>query len=380
MHRQSCDFGDLRSCSVLGLIYETGAAGIRDVPRALELYERACAREVDAACVRLDLATREGAFPAVDPFVRVGQVADAETAAPLANALVELPNLDIRMVADPYGRVDLGRLPRGSHRIVVRRFGYDELVGTLPVPWESQFLLLMYSTEEPDLPTVGSVFGRVTDATSGEPLANVEVTLLAPNPVQTITNPDGRFSFGNVVPGTAEVRMRHLGYEERRRDLDVEAGRTVEVYATLSTQPIELEPMVVTVASSYLSRTGFFRRARGGAGYAFTQRDFASMDVLEVSQVFTRVPGVTVERTREGMRVVSRREMGRELPGPCQLRAYLDGVPMPDWDINQVRPDDVDGIEVHQGLAAPIEYRNLINPDGTHPCGVVLIWTTRGGT
>jgi hypothetical protein len=72
--------------------------------------------------------------------------------------------------------------------------------------------------------------------------------------------------------------------------------------------------------------------------------------------------------------------MGRETPGGCPLRPYVDGFPMLDWDLNQVHPDDVEGIEIHQGLAAPIEYRNLINPDGTHPCGVVLIWTTRGGT
>ena len=34
---------------------------------------------------------------------------------------------------------------------------------------------------------------------------------------------------------------------------------------------------------------------------------------------------------------------------------------------------------LHQGLAAPIEYRNLVDPDGTTPCGVLLIWTTRNG-
>jgi hypothetical protein len=54
-------------------------------------------------------------------------------------------------------------------------------------------------------------------------------------------------------------------------------------------------------------------------------------------------------------------------------------MPMIDWDLDQLRPEHIEGIEVHQGLAAPIEYRNLINPDGTYPCGVVLIWTTRGG-
>ena len=380
MLADACEFGELQSCGVLGLIYETGAGGVRDVGRALDLYERACAREVAAACVRLGLVTENppGSLPE-DPFVRVGRVADAENGAPLANALIELPGLDLRAIADPEGRVELGRLPRGTHRIVVRRFGYEEVVGELPVPWEGEFLLLMYQELTEESPTLGSVFGQVTDAASGTPLANVEVTLLAPNPVRTLTNPEGRFSFGGVAPGEAEVRLSLLGYGERRTDLDVQAGRTVEVHATLSVQPIELEPIEVTVGSPYLDRSGFFRRARSGAGYLLTRRDLQAMNLLRVSEVFSRVPGVFAEQTRIGMQVVTRREMGRDRPGPCQLRPYLDGMPMPDWDIDQVRPDDLEGVEVHQGLAAPIEYRNLTNPDGTHPCGVVLIWTTRGG-
>jgi hypothetical protein len=380
MLADACELGELSSCTVLGLVYETGAGGVRDVGRALELYERACAREVAAACVRRDLVDQVAAEPLPeDPFVRVGRIADAETGAPLANTLIDLPGLELRMIADEWGRVELGRLPRGTHRIVARRFGYEEVAGELPVPWEGEFLLLMYPDLADESPRLGSVFGQVTDAASGTPLANVEVTLLAPNPVRTITNPEGRFSFGGVEPGAAEVRLNLIGYGERRTDLQVQAGRTVQVYATLSVQPIELEPIEVTVGSAYLDRTGFYRRARGGAGYLLTRRDFLAIDPLRVSEVFLRVPGVYVEETRVGARVVTSRAMGRDQPGPCQLRPYLDGMPMIDWDLDQLRPEHIEGIEVHQGLAAPIEYRNLINPDGTYPCGVVLIWTTRGG-
>ena len=376
----SCALGDLRSCSVLGLIYESGAGGVRDIGRATELYERACAREVEAACLRLELLSSQAVPAPSDPFVRFGRVADAESGAPLANAIIELPNLDLRRIADQWGRVDLGRLPRGRHRILVRRYGYDEVTGELPVPWDSEFVLFMFPDEVDESPALGRVFGQITDAATGQPLANVEVTLLAPNPVQTITNPDGRFSFAGVPPGSAEVRVSMLGYEERREELRIQAGRTVEVYASLTTRPIELEPIEVVVGSAYLERSGFFHRARGGAGYVMTRRDLDRMQLLVLSEVFSRVPGVFVERTRFGVQLVSRREMGRDVPGACPLRAYVDGSPVLDFDLDTVHPDDVEGLEVHQGLAAPIEYRNLTNPDGTSPCGVVLIWTTRGGT
>jgi hypothetical protein len=380
MLADACDLGDLRSCSVLGLVYETGAGGVQDLGRALALYERACAREVEAACVRLELVDQDPPGPPPeDPFVRIGRVADVETGAPLANALIDLPDLRLRRVADEQGRLDLGRLPRGTHRIVARRFGYEELAGELPVPWEGEFLLLLYPEVADESPALGTVFGQVTDATSGAPLANVEVTLLAPNPMRTITNPDGRFGFGGVPPGDAEVRINLLGYAERRTDLDIQPGRTVEVYATLTMEPIELEPIEVTVASAYLDRSGFFRRARTGAGYLLTRRDFQLMDPLRVSEVFMRVPGVYVERTRRGSELVTRRPVARDRPGACHLRPYLDGMPMFEFDIDQLDPDYIEGIEVHQGLAAPIEYRNLLDPDGRYPCGVVLFWTTRGG-
>jgi hypothetical protein len=379
-HADACELGDLRSCAVLGLIYETGAGGARDLGRAVELYERACAREVDVACLRRELLEQEPpADPTLDPFVRFGRVADAETGAPLANALVELPGLDLRRVADPWGRVDLGRLPRGTYRISVRRGGYDEITGQLPVPWDSEFVLFMFPEVVAESSALGGVFGQVTDATTGAPLANVEVTLLAPNPLVTISNQDGRFAFGGVAPGRAEVRLSHIGYAERRQELSVQAGRTVEVYASLAARPIELEPIEVTIGSGYLERSGFYRRARAGAGYVLTRRDFDDMNLIELSEVFLRVPGVFAERTRFGTHVSTRREMGRDRAGACRLRPYLDGTPMMDWDIDTVHPEDLEGLEVHQGLAAPIEYRNLTDPDGTNPCGVVLIWTTRGG-
>ena len=61
-------------------------------------------------------------------FPRSGQVADAETRAPLSGAIVELPELGIRVISDELGRVDLGRLPTGRHRLTAERVGYDGII------------------------------------------------------------------------------------------------------------------------------------------------------------------------------------------------------------------------------------------------------------
>jgi hypothetical protein len=141
---RECDRGEIASCTLLGLIYETGAAGMRDRFRALALYTRACDFGAEAACRRLALAqAAPPPAPEGDRFVRTGHVADAETGGPIVGAVVELPRFGIRVLADETGRVDIGRLPRGRHRVIVARLGYVTVEGLLPVPWETEFLMLL---------------------------------------------------------------------------------------------------------------------------------------------------------------------------------------------------------------------------------------------
>jgi hypothetical protein len=153
----------------------------------------------------------------------------------------------------------------------------------------------------------------------------------------------------------------------------------VEVHLSMSVRPIELGPIEVVVGSGYLERNGFYRRARSARGRRFTRPDIDTIDPQLLSDLFWRTPGVTVQQGQRGARIVSSRPAfttdDRRL---CALRPYLDGIPMFDWDPDLVLPDDLEGVEVYQGSGTPIEYRNLLDPDGTSPCGILLIWTRRG--
>jgi hypothetical protein len=71
----------------------------------------------------------------------------------------------------------------------------------------------------------------------------------------------------------------------------------------------------------------------------------------------------------------------RGLPG-CEPDVYLDGIRMRDRipsspaenqldTVDLVPPAAIEGVEVYIGAVAPIQY--------DHPCGVILIWTRRGG-
>jgi hypothetical protein len=377
-HRVACDGGELASCTLLGLIYESGASGERDLDRALDLYGRACARGVEPACARLRLASRSVIHPPpADPFVRVGRIADAETGAPVPEAVVDVPALGIRALSDEAGRVDLGRLPSGRYRIVVRRLGYESVEGTLPVPWSTEFLTLMPPSAAAEDAAFGRIFGRVTDLATGEPLADVEVVLVRGTEARTLSNASGRFGFAGLEPGAVEVRLTRLGYETRTTTVTIERGRTVEIHAALSSHPIELEPVEVFVGSPYLERSGLYLRARRSAGSVFTRRDIERARPLAVSELAARAPGVSVLRGRRGTEFVTLRESDRAYPGPCRLLPYLDGVRMTEWDVDAVRPEDLEAIEIYQGADVPAEYANLYDVYGTPMCGVVLIWTRR---
>ncbi|MEE2896978.1 MAG: carboxypeptidase regulatory-like domain-containing protein [Gemmatimonadota bacterium] len=368
------------SCNVLGLMYETGAGGIQDLGRAAGLYRRACDRGITAGCIRLELIRRsEPPVQLADGSRRFGWVADSETGAPIGEAIVDVPRLGLRAVADEAGRVPLGRLPRGRHVIVAQRTGYEALRGELPVPWDTEFLILLEATALPDPTALGRLFGRVTEPGGVDGLADVEIAVEGSTPTRVLSDAQGRFTLTGLEPGPVELRFTRLGYAPRTTTLTVQPGRTVEVHLSMSVRPIELEPIQVLVGSGYLERNGFYRRARSARGRRFTHPDIESIAPRLLSDLFWRTPGVTVQQGQRGARIVSSRPSFSTGDGrPCPLRPYLDGIPMFDWDPDLVLPGDLEGVEVYQGSGTPIEYRNLLDPDGTSPCGVLLIWTRRG--
>jgi len=305
-------------------------------------------------------------------FPRSGQVVDAETRAPLSGAIVELPELGIRVISDELGRVDLGRLPTGRYRITVERVGYDGIRlgdrGELPVPWNEDFLILLDRDPTYDPLAPGRILGRVTEEGRNRGVADVEVMVLGPARASTVTDGRGRFELRDLEPGLMEVQFTHLGYASRTTTVIVQAGRTVEINASMSAQPIELEPIEVTVRSVYLERNGFYRRSRLW-GKQFTRADLDEINPMRLSDILWRVPGVRVQRRGFDAVAVSGRATSLSL-GSCVLPVYVDGVRALDADLDRFPPQWIGAMEVYHGIGTPIQYSRL-------GCGVVLLWTRR---
>ena len=301
-------------------------------------------------------------------FLRSGQVADRETRTPLSGAIVELPELGIRVVSDELGRVDLGRLPTGRHRLTAERVGYGRInLGELPVPWNEDFLILLDRDPTYDPQAPGRIAGRVTEESrKNRRVSNVEVTVLSPARAGTLTDGRGRFNLTDLEPGLVQVQFTHLSYAPRMTTLIVHPGRTVEINASMSAQPIELEAIEVTVRSAYLERNGFYRRLERGFGKQFTQKDLEAIDPMYVSDVIWRVPGVMVRRRNDGRTVAV---SGRGLSfsgGGCVLPVYVDGFRVYDVNLDQYPPEWIDAMEVYHGIAGTAVKCGMLNS-----CGVV---------
>src|SRR5438045_1906562 len=98
----------------------------------------------------------------------------------------------------------------------------------------------------------GTITGRITDAPTGQPLANAQVSV-----VGTIlggqTNSERQYTIHGVSAGTFELRALRVGYGELRRPVTMVAGQTVTQNFAMQPVPVSLNP-VVTTATGQQSR------------------------------------------------------------------------------------------------------------------------------
>ena len=370
LYWQACQGGLLLSCINLAVSYENGEGVPQDLSVAVGLYQTACDLGLVMGCIRLGITYEPAPGVASSPvalaegITKSGWVADDETRDPLGDAIVDIRDLGLRVITGATGRVEFANLPRGRHRLRVERVGYQVMEGDLDVPGDQEFLLLLNKTTLGDQGAPGQIVGRVLEGGREFGVAGVEVTVMTSAQPSTLSGPLGRFSFVGVEPGLVEVQFARLGYAPRSATVIVQPDGTVEIAASMSARPIELAPIEVVVRSRTLELNGFYQRALTSWGTQLTRADLEDFDPEYISELFRRVPGVRVE---DGAILGRRIGFGDQ----CQLRIFLDGLPMEGWNFDAMPPQDLEAVEVYQGLGIPIQYGPA--------CGVVLLWTRVGG-
>lgn len=90
-----------------------------------------------------------------------------------------------------------------------------------------------------------SLHGRVTDATTGAPLAGVRLTLLGAGgdaAAHVVSAPNGRFRLAAPGPGAYRVSAERLGYRATlTREVELSEGASVEAEVRMAPVPLTLE-------------------------------------------------------------------------------------------------------------------------------------------
>src|SRR5215208_627486 len=89
----------------------------------------------------------------------------------------------------------------------------------------------------------GTLTGRVTDGSNGEPLAGVQIRLGTTLQGAT-TREDGTYRL-QATPGTYAVRVARIGFATRVDSVTITAGQTATQDFTLVSMILNLDPSVV---------------------------------------------------------------------------------------------------------------------------------------
>jgi hypothetical protein len=223
------------------------------------------------------------------------------------------------------------------------------------------------------------VLGHVLDAESGRPVETVEIRLVGRGQdLLRVTDGEGEFLFPRVPPGTYEIVLSHLAYGTHTDTVEVGAGELVRYEARLAMQPIELEPLAVTVARRSVSPNllGFYERMSMGRGHFITREDIERRQPGRATHIIGDIPTVRVRMEGASSRYYVEFSRYRGCPPAVYLnrtllnpsggeRAVID---------DYVMPNEVEAVEAYDSPASlPAEFGG-----SRAGCGVIVIWT-RGG-
>src|SRR5215467_12034205 len=102
-----------------------------------------------------------------------------------------------------------------------------------------------FITEASPARIAGTVSGRVTDQSSGTPVAAAAVTILASD-LGVATDNDGRYRITGVPSGSQTVVVRRIGYAQATKTVAVTDGASITVDFALVRAVTQLEAVVAT--------------------------------------------------------------------------------------------------------------------------------------
>ncbi|MGH7699948.1 MAG: hypothetical protein ACREMJ_05460 [Gemmatimonadales bacterium] len=215
-------------------------------------------------------------------------------------------------------------------------------------------------------PDSARLVGVVRSAVDGAPLSGVMVALPGIRLFQ-VTDTSGRFDLHGISPGRHAVRVAYRDLIARDVELDFGPAEVLRLTFLLEVGAVTLEPVVVLgdAADTRLDLAGFYQRRRFGFGRYFTRQDIERRHPLALSHLLDGT-GVFMRCVRGRCRAVQ-----RSVRGVCEVPIFLDGLPVSDYDLDWVVPQDVAALELYRRSSeTPRQYAQWGGA-----CGALLVWT-----
>ena len=323
----------------------------------------------------------------------VGLVTDVSTGNSIPDAVVTIGDPALTTKTDSTGMFQLEGPSAGTHRLTLRRPGYQTRWGEVEVHRDQPTIIGASSLT---LTPVAHVAGTVAEPETGDPVADVWLTLISAqgeSVAMSRSDDSGKFILTAPAPGPYYVAARRIGYTpDITGPFQLRTGHAVDIEFPISPSAFGLEPITVTgkPAVPFLSTVGFYERQRAGFGIfldreAIEKRAGAS----ELGHLLQAIPGVRVDANG----LIRLRGIGAGPDGtPCHLSpplVFIDGFRIepvemgagtglitPNSWTRAIHPDHIEAIEVYR---TPAEIPAQYNTGGEAACGVILIWTRRGG-
>jgi TonB-linked SusC/RagA family outer membrane protein len=232
------------------------------------------------------------------------------------------------------------------------------------------------------LAQTGTIAGKVTDAATQRPVADVRLTVPG-TALVTLTNTEGEYRIVNLQPGRVTVVASRLGYRAARDTVRVTAGETATLNFQLSQSLVTLSELVVTGTAGNLER-----RAQSAQVASLSADELVkAAPIRNVGELLqSRSPSVAVNSNSgvAGTAKTIRIRGASSINLSNQPLLFIDGVRMNEGHINgnvqgqaydrmnDLNPDEIESIEVVKGPAAA----TLYGADAS--AGVIQIITKKG--
>ena len=177
-------------------------------------------------------------------------VVDESGAIPIPGAMLvvhwsDVEERPLREIVGAEGRFLLCAPPEAREAVLWAELGdassAERLVVIVPGTRHDVELRLLLDDME-----TGRLVGQVLDGRTHRPVAAAEVSV--PDRAAIVTsNRMGRFVLSGIPVGSHELSVRHIGYAPLTHAVTVRPGITTDVEIGLSTDPVELAPLVATV-------------------------------------------------------------------------------------------------------------------------------------